>query len=180
MIDNTDARTEIGNVTADGSGWADFADVADRLVTIWHVEAARAVQFLPLRLVSSVAVEHLDPVVFAVGDIDPTIGVAADVVDDIELTLASSGFAPRRQQFTVGRVFVDAGIAVTVGNIDLAFRGERRVGTAVERLTAHKRRWLAGNAELEQDLAVQSDLAYEMSAIVGQEHCVVGSHMDPV
>src|SRR6267142_5123476 len=102
MIDNTDTRTEIGDVAADGSGWADFADVADRLVTIWHVEAARAVQVLPLRLVSAVAVEHLDPVVFAVGDIDPAVGVAADVVNDVELALAGSGLAPRHQQFAIG------------------------------------------------------------------------------
>src|SRR5712671_4994265 len=102
MIDNTDTRTEIGNVTADGSGRADFADVADRLVTIWHVEAARAVQVLPLRLVSAVAVEHLDPVVFAVGDIDPAISVAADVVDNIELALAGSGLAPRHQHLPSG------------------------------------------------------------------------------
>src|SRR6266702_3274194 len=117
MIDNTDTRTEIGNVTADGSGWADFADVADRLVTVWHVEAARAVQVLPLRLVLAVAVEHLVAVVFAVGD------------------------------------------------IDLAFRGEGRVGAAVKRLAAHIGRRLAWHTELQQHLAVQRDLAHEMAAI---------------
>src|SRR6266567_5971239 len=98
MVDNTDTRTEIGDVTADGGGWADFADVADRLVTVWHVEAARAVQVLPLRLVLAVAVEHLDAVVFAVGDIDPAVGVAADVVHDVKLAVAGYGLAPRHQQ----------------------------------------------------------------------------------
>jgi len=102
MIDNAYARTEIGNVTADGSGRADFADVADRLVTVWHVEAARAVQVLPLRFVLAVAVEHLDPMVLAIGDVDPAVGVAADVMDDIELALAGSRLAPRHQQFAVG------------------------------------------------------------------------------
>src|SRR5713101_5322404 len=101
MIDNTDARAEIRDVAADSCGWADFADVADRLVTIWHVEAARTVQVLPLRLVSSVAVEHLDPVVFAVGDIDPAVGVAADVVRDVELALIGAGLAPGAQPFAV-------------------------------------------------------------------------------
>src|SRR5882672_2154637 len=101
MIDNTDTRTEIGNVTADGSGRADFADVADRLVTIRHVEAARAVQVLPLRLVFAVAVEHLDPVVFAVGDIDPAVSVAANIMNDVELALAGSGLAPGHQQFAI-------------------------------------------------------------------------------
>jgi hypothetical protein len=102
MIDNTDARPEIGDVAVDGSGWADFADVADRLVTVWHVETTRAVQVFPLRFVFAVAVEHLDAMVFAVRDIDPAVGVAANVVDDVELALAGSGFAPRHQQFAVG------------------------------------------------------------------------------
>ena len=54
------------------------------------------------------------------------------------------------------------------------------MGTAVKRLAAHKWRRLAGNAELEQDLAVQGDLAHEMAAIVGQEHRVVGRHVNAV
>src|SRR6266850_731042 len=41
LVDNTDPWSEIRDVAADGGGWADFADVADRLVTVWHVEAAR-------------------------------------------------------------------------------------------------------------------------------------------
>jgi hypothetical protein len=64
------------------------------LVTVWHVEAARAVQVFPLRLVFAVAVEHLDAMVLAVSDIDPAVGVTADVVDDVELALTGSGFAP--------------------------------------------------------------------------------------
>jgi hypothetical protein len=117
-------------------------------------------------------------VVLAVGDIDPAVGVAADVVDDVELALAGSGFAPRHQQLAVGRVFVDACIAIAVGDVDLTPRGEGGVGTAVERLAAHKCRRFAGNAELEQDLTVQSDLADEMAAIVREEHRVVWRHVD--
>jgi hypothetical protein len=43
------------------------------------------VQIVPLRLVFAVAVEYLDAVVLAVGDIDPPLGVGDDVVDDVEL-----------------------------------------------------------------------------------------------
>src|SRR6201999_4508101 len=102
MINNTDPRPEIGNITADRGGWADLADVADRLVTVWHVETTRAVQVFPLRFVFAVAVEHLDAMVFAVRDTDPAVGVAANVVYDVELALAGSRFAPRHQQFAVG------------------------------------------------------------------------------
>jgi hypothetical protein len=44
VVDNTDARTKIRNVATDGGRLADFADVADRLVSVWHVKATRAVQ----------------------------------------------------------------------------------------------------------------------------------------
>jgi hypothetical protein len=40
------------------------------------------VQIVPLRLVFAVAVEYLHTMVFAVGDIDPTLGVGADIVHD--------------------------------------------------------------------------------------------------
>jgi hypothetical protein len=62
---------------------------------------------------------------------------------------------------------VDPGITtIAVGDINLTPRGERGVGTPVERRAAHEGRRLAGNAELEQDFAVQGDLANEMAAIV--------------
>ena len=50
----------------------------------------------------------------------------------------------------------------------------------MERLAGHKGRRLAGHAQLQQNFAVERDLADEMPAIVGQEHRVVGRHMDAV
>jgi hypothetical protein len=49
------------------------------------VKAGRAVHVVPLPLIFAVAVEYLDAVVFAVGDIDPTIGVTADIVGNVDL-----------------------------------------------------------------------------------------------
>ena len=72
----------------------------------------RAVQVLPLGLELTVAVEDLHPVVLTVGYVDPTIGVTADVVDDIELAFTGAGLTSRHQQLSVRRVFVDAGVAV--------------------------------------------------------------------
>src|SRR5215469_6676716 len=180
MVDDADARPEIGAVAVDRHRRPEFADVADRVPEIIHVEAARPVQVVPLRLVFSVAVEHLDAVVLAIGDINPAVGVGAYVVHDIELAGAGAGLAPRHQQFAVGREFVNARIAVTVGDVDLAFRGERRVRAAVKRLTAHIGRGLAGDADLEQQFAVERALAHEMSAVIGQIDRVVWPHMDAV
>jgi MFS family permease len=99
MIGNTDTRPEIWDVTADSGGRADFADVADRLVTVWHVETARAVQVLPLRLVFAVAVEDLDAMVLTVGDVHPAVGVGAH---DVIIGLAG---------FTVALFFLGFAIA---------------------------------------------------------------------
>ncbi len=147
---------------------------------IVHVEPARAVQIVPLRLVLAVAVEHLDAVVLAIGDIDPAIGVGADVVHDVELARVGAGAAPRHQQFAVGRVFVHPGVAIAVGDVDLAFRRQCGVGTAVERFAAHIGRRLPGYAELQQHFAVERALPHEMAAIIGQIDRIVRPHMDAV
>ena len=95
VIDDADPRPEIGDVAVDRLNRAELADIADRVTDIIHVEAARPVQVVPLGLVAAVAVEHLDAVVLAVGDIDPAVGVGTDVVDDVELARQGAGLAPR-------------------------------------------------------------------------------------
>ena len=94
MIDNADARAEIGDIPADRGGWTDLANIEDRLVPVWHAQPARAVQVLPLCLELTIAVEHLDAVVLAVGNIDPAIGIAADVMYDVELAGIGAGLTP--------------------------------------------------------------------------------------
>ena len=88
-IDDADPRSEIGNAAADRGSRADFADIENRLTAVRHTETARAMQVLPLRLELTVAVEHLDAMVLAVGDIDPAISVTADVMDDVELAFTA-------------------------------------------------------------------------------------------
>src|ERR1700732_1473890 len=82
VVDDANPRPKVGDVAAYGSGRPDFADVENRLMAIGHAKATRAVQVLPLRLELAVAVEDLHPVVLTVGDVDPTIGVAAEQIPD--------------------------------------------------------------------------------------------------
>src|ERR1700730_8395666 len=102
VVDDADARPEVRTLQVDGHRRTKLPDIADRVTGIVHVKPARAMQVIPLRLILAVAVENLDAVVLAVGDIDPTIGVGADVVHDVEFAWASAGLAPRHQQLTVG------------------------------------------------------------------------------
>src|SRR5947208_1342967 len=85
----------LGMSRVDCGGGADLADVADRPVTVGHIHAARPVQVLPLGLEFAIAIEHLNTVVLAVDDIDPAVGIGADIVDNVELALAGAGLAPR-------------------------------------------------------------------------------------
>ena len=180
VVDDANPRPKVGDVAAYGSGRTDFADVENRVMAIGHAEATRAVQVLPLGLELTVAVEDLHPVVLTVGYVDPTIGVTADVVDDIELAFTGAGLTPRHQQLSVRRVFVDAGVAVAVRDVNVASRRQRGVSAAMERLAAHVGRRLARHAEFQQHLAVEHDLAHEMPAIVGEEHRVIRRHVDAV
>src|SRR5437763_14028968 len=69
MIDDSDAGAEIGDIAADRGGRPDLADIKDRLLPVWHAQPTRAVKVLPLGLELAGAVEHLQAVVLAVGDI---------------------------------------------------------------------------------------------------------------
>src|ERR1700687_2679717 len=50
----------------------------------------------------------------------------------------------------------------------------------MKRLATHEGRRLTWHPELQQDFAVERDLAHEMPAIVGEKHRVVGGDMDAV
>src|SRR5947208_10227949 len=84
VVDDADPGAQIWALQVDPHGGPELADIADRVARIVHVKSTWAMQVIPLRLVLAVAVEHLDPVVLAVGAVDPTIGVGADVVHDVE------------------------------------------------------------------------------------------------
>src|SRR5215468_5413116 len=108
IVDDGHSRTEVGHVAVDCLGRSKFADVADRALARRHEQAAGAVEVVPLRLVLAVAVEYLDAMIFAVGDIDPAVGIAGDIVRDVEFARIGAGSAPGQDQFAVRRVFVHA------------------------------------------------------------------------
>ena len=66
-------------------------------------------QVLPLCPEPAVAVEHLHAVVLALGGIDPAVGVAEDVVNDV-----NSPSPDDIKSLPSGGVFVDARIAVAI------------------------------------------------------------------
>ncbi len=179
---NADPRPAIGNIDINCHVRSDLADIEARILpAALHVEARRAVHVVPLRLIFAVTVEHLDAMVFAVGDIDPAVGVTADIVGDVELAGIGTRLAPRHHPLAVGGVFVDPGIAVAVGDVKkVGLRRQRGVSAAMERLAAHIGRRLAGDADGQQPLTVEGALANRVIAVIGQPNRVVGRHVDTV
>src|SRR5205807_1914116 len=92
---DADARPDIRPIAVDLARRTAFTDIDERVAAGCHAHAVRSVQIVPLGFELAVAVEHLDTVIFTVGDIDPAVGVAADVVRDIELAGVGARFAPR-------------------------------------------------------------------------------------
>src|SRR5881227_3257167 len=84
-VDDGQARTQIRHLAIDRHARTEFANDKIRLLAAAAIQRAGPVQIIPLRLVFAVAVEHLDAVVLAVGDIDEAVGIGCDVVDDVEL-----------------------------------------------------------------------------------------------
>src|SRR5438270_2307587 len=91
---DADARPDIGPILVDLAGRPAFANIDQRVGAGRHAHAVRPVQIVPLGFELAAAVEYLDPVVLAVGDIDPAVRVAADGVRDIELAVIGAGLAP--------------------------------------------------------------------------------------
>src|SRR6185295_12871177 len=179
-VDDREPWAEIGHLAIDRQAGTELADNEIRLLAAAAAQRAGPVQIVPLRLVFAVAVEHLHAVVLAVGDIDPAVGIGRDIMDDVELAGIGAGLAPGFQQLSVRRIFVDAGIAVAVRDIDLALRRQRGVGAAVKRLAAHERRRLVRDADREQHLAIGGALAHGVVAVVGAIQIVVGIDVQAV
>src|SRR6266850_132628 len=110
------ARADVRHVDVDSHAAADLADVEARGAAV-EEEAGGPVHVDPLRLELPPAVEDLDAMVLAVGHVHPALGVTRDVVRDVELPRVGAGLAPRAEQLAVGRVSVDARVAVAVGDV---------------------------------------------------------------
>ena len=50
---------------------------------------------MPLGDEASIAVEHLDTVVFPVGNVDETVRIAGDIVNNVELARIGTELTPR-------------------------------------------------------------------------------------
>ena len=125
---------------------AHAVELADEEVAlVVEADAVGAVDVVPHGDVLAVGVEHLDPVGFAVGDVNVVVAVNDHVVGADELAGVDTRLTPGKEAAAVGVELVDPGVAVTVGDVDVAsLGGHRAVSGAVEGLASPLGGWLVG------------------------------------
>ena len=93
-IDDGKARPQIGCIEIDAHPGPQFTDDESWRPTPAAIQATRPVQIVPLRLVFAVAIEYLNTMVLAVGNVDPSVFIRSDVVRDIELPRLATRLPP--------------------------------------------------------------------------------------
>jgi len=91
-------------------------------------DAARS---CPLAQEFSLTIEHLDPLVVAIGDVHAALRIGHHIVGQPEFTGSCSTRAPLQQEFSVRRVLHHSGAGVAVGDVNVALAAN---ATSVGRL----------------------------------------------
>ena len=102
QIEDTEPGSDIRQIDIDRQMRPDFTDEAQRALAAGHEQSAGTVQIVPLRLELAVAVEHLNAVILAVGDIDPAVGIATNIMRDVELAGQRAGPPQENSSFPSG------------------------------------------------------------------------------
>ena len=133
---------------------------------------------LPLVEKLAVRVEDLDAIVLAIPDVDPSLCVDRNSVRQVELARAVAFLAPCGEEGTVFRELRDSGIAVTVGNVEVAVGREGDIGGTVERVVAFTA--LSPAAHDHQYTSPGTELEDNMEAAVGDPEIAFGINLQTV
>ena len=144
-------RTEVRPKSVRGNPRKVFSNVHDvPIAPLVDVHRSSPRHIHPLRLVPAVAVEHMHAMVLSISNVDVSLAVDFDVVNDVELPLSRAGLSPRVQVVAVRIVLVDVRVCVAVCDVDRAVAHVHcYVRRTTERLAAHGRRRVAGIAQRE-------------------------------
>ena len=154
---------------------------AAHAVQLAHIDMAApidhrvgAVDVVPHFQEVAVGVKELDAVALPVNDINPLVLVEGDVVGSDELAGVNAGFAPGELVLPLRAVHVDAGVAVAVGDVDVAVAGsDGGGGGAVEGLAAPAGGGMVFFADFHQLFAGDAELLDGVDAVVGGQEGVV-------
>ena len=127
--------------------------------------------------------EDLDAIAFTVADDYEVVVEDRNVVGEVELAVVGAGFAPGEDVVAFGVHAVDAGVAVSVGDEDVAScRVDSGIGGPVEHLAALARNFFAGS-DGQEEFAGGGVFPYLVADVVDQPEVVfvvagdaVGAH----
>src|SRR6185295_62518 len=144
---------------------------------------------IPRLLERAVGVEHLNPVVLAIGDVEVLVAIDDDAVRGVELAGPRAAVAPVLHQVALARELGDARVAVAVGDEGAPVGRDDGVGGLVE---ARRRRnrpldavrhvdpRLEAPAERLDDPSPGVELDDDVVAGVDEPHVVLGVEADAV
>src|SRR3954465_8362383 len=89
----------------------------DLLLISRHDESRHPARAGPLCEEFSVCVEHLDPLIFAVGHVDAALPVDHEIVRKLELPGPFTARAPLQEEFSLAREFEHARAAVSICDV---------------------------------------------------------------
>ena len=101
------------------------------------------------------SIKNLQTMILPVGDINPTLPVGADTVGQIEQTGVSAIIAPGKQMLPLWREFVNAGISVAIGAVEVSgFGVEGDFGGPIKGLATLSNGSLISSADRAEKLAI--------------------------
>jgi len=121
--------------------------------------------------------EALDAAVFAIGDVDDLILIDGDAVGEVQLAGALAWCAPLAETVAVGIIFEDAGVAVAIGDEEVAIGGEGDVGGAVELAFCFG---LFADGEIEEDFTLGGEFEDAAAGGVDSPDVAFGIDADAV
>src|SRR6478735_7229392 len=151
----------------------------------------RPLRVRPLAQILTIRTEDLNAIAFAVADINASFGINRDAVRKIELSRPLARLAPRSLQLAFRREDMDAGVAVSVADVDVAVGPDSDIRRTVERpggaLDARDVlavvagiRWRVEDAHGHEQLALGRVLTNSVIAVVCAEDAAIRGDVDAV
>jgi hypothetical protein len=83
----------------------------------FDVQSAGPVEIVPLGKIVAHFVEYLHTVIFSISDINLSVPIRADAMNQVELSAICAILAPREKMLPISGVFVYFSISITIGYV---------------------------------------------------------------
>src|SRR5271157_1448565 len=132
----------------------------------------------PLPEELAVGIENLNAIILAVAYIDILVGIDANRMGSVELSRPCAALAPFQQELALARELDHAGVAVAVGDEEIAVGQKGDVSGTVERVVGRAR--LSLSAKTTHQFAVRGELKDLVEPGIGGPHVAIVVHAQSV